>query len=145
MLHEITIEASPQAVFDAITTEKGLRSWWTDDVTAEPKQGSVAQFSFNNKRVTFKMQIDELAAPTKLRWSCQGDPQEWKGTKLTFDLEERDEGLTRLRFGHREWASTEGAFALCNTTWGHLIVLLKMYCEGDEPGAYFRADPGDAA
>jgi len=31
MYHEIQINASPAKVYEAITTQKGLRGWWTGD------------------------------------------------------------------------------------------------------------------
>jgi ketosteroid isomerase-like protein len=33
------------------------------------------------------------------------------------------------------WNSTEGDYRMCNTTWGHLMILLKGYLEKD------RVDP----
>ena len=44
ILHEITIAAPAAPVFDAVTSERGLKSWWTDDVRAEPKSGTVADY-----------------------------------------------------------------------------------------------------
>ena len=31
ILHEITVQAAPDKIFEAITTEHGLKSWWTVD------------------------------------------------------------------------------------------------------------------
>ena len=32
------------------------------------------------------------------------------------------------------WRSTEGYFAVCNSTWGELMYRLKDYVEGKRPG-----------
>ena len=47
--HKIEIEASPEKVYEAITTAEGLRSWWTGDSVAEPRVGSIAEFGFFNR------------------------------------------------------------------------------------------------
>lgn len=130
MLHRITIGASPESVFDAITTVEGLRTWWAEDSAAEPRVGSEAVFRFVGGQVVFRMRIDSLDRPNKVRWTCVGDREEWIGTELDWDLEPDGEGGTRLRFRHRGWRSTEGEYPTCNTTWGHLMYVLRDYAEG---------------
>ena len=130
ILHRIVIAAPPERVFDAITTAEGLRSWWTKDSTAEPKAGSVAVFKFNGGKVVFRMRIDALDPGRKVEWTCLGDWPEWGDTTLSWDLEPTDDGGTTLRFAHRGWKTTEKEYAACNSTWGHLMFVLKDYVEG---------------
>jgi len=139
MIHEITIDASPSQVMDAITTEEGLRSWWTSDSSARPEVGSSAEFGFGNRSTVFKMSVNEIVPSEQVVWACYDGPDEWKGTVLTWSLSTQEgEQKTRLRFRHANWKSTDGDFAICNTTWGHLFVLLKQYVEGENPGPYFH-------
>ena len=44
--HELKIDALPERVFAALSTEKGFRGWWTRDVKFEPRVGRVAEFGF---------------------------------------------------------------------------------------------------
>ncbi len=85
----------------------------------------------------FRMRVEELVPRKRVAWLCQGDPQEWEGTQLTWDLESTESGGTDLRFAHRGWASTEGEYPRCNTTWGHLMHLLKDYAEGKPVEPHF--------
>ena len=87
ILHRITIQAAPDRVFAALTVSEGLQSWWTQDSTATPESGSVAVFKFLQGKVVFRMRIEELVPGKRLAWSCLGEPQEWEGTQLTWDLE----------------------------------------------------------
>ncbi|MCI0622058.1 MAG: SRPBCC domain-containing protein [Acidobacteria bacterium] len=137
MIHQVTIAASPEKVFQALTTQEGLKSWWTSDTEAEPRVGSTALFGFDKRSVVFKMNVDELAPKKRVRWSCVDGPAEWKGTKLRFDLESDDEGGTTVRFVHSGWRKTGDMFGICNTTWGALMVRLKAYVEGENPGPFF--------
>ena len=41
ILFRLNVNASPEAVFDAIATVEGIRHWWTDDSTCEPRVGGV--------------------------------------------------------------------------------------------------------
>ncbi len=131
-LHDITIAASPARTFELLTTRDGLRAWWTGDSRAEPRVGHVNVFGFGGGEVEFHFRVDEHVPASRLAWTgiaAPKVPSEWVGTRITADLEAVN-GKTRLRFGHRGWASGEGAYALCNTTWGHLMYLLRDAAEG---------------
>lgn len=98
MIHQVTIAASPEKIFQALTTQESLKSWWASDTEAEPRVGSIALFGFDKRSVVFKMTVDELVSKKRVRWSCVDGPDEWKGTKLRFDLESDEEGGTIVRF-----------------------------------------------
>lgn len=130
IMHWISIDAPPERVFEAVTTAEGLSEWWTADVEATPHEGSVSVFGFNNRAVVFRMRVDELASPRRVRWTCVGDFLEWEGTRIEFHVRENDDGGASLTFTHSGWASTEGFFRQCNTDWGRLMYYLKDYVEG---------------
>jgi uncharacterized protein YndB with AHSA1/START domain len=129
MLHWIGVGAGSDRVFDAVTTAAGLRSWWTDDVEAEPAEGSIATFGFGNRSVVFRMRIDRLDRPRLVRWTCLGDFDEWTGTRLSFEFRPTSDGGTGVTFTHSGWESTEGYYRQCNTDWGRLMYFLKDHVE----------------
>jgi len=138
-LHDITIAAPPERVFELLSTASGLRAWWTADSRASPAPGNVNVFGFNGGAVEFHFRIDENEAPHRLAWTCLAAPRvpaEWVGTRVTAEVASED-GKTRLRFAHRGWASAGGAYAMCNTTWGHLMHRLREVAEGGSPGPFF--------
>jgi uncharacterized protein YndB with AHSA1/START domain len=137
LLHEIYIQAPAEKVYQAITTADGLRQWWTADSAAEPRVGSVAEFGFFGRKTVFRMRIDELVPSQRIVWQCVGGPDEWPGTRLTWELSEND-GKTRVHFDHAGWPHTEGHFRPCNSTWGALMHRLKDYAEGKSPGPHFK-------
>lgn len=137
LLHEIAIEAPPEKVYPAVATQKGLRGWWTADTTAEEQVGGKAEFGFDKRTLVFRMTIEELAPPKHVVWSCHGDHEEWKGTKLIWDIAASDEGSV-LRFRHANWKERSSFFATCNSTWGELMYRLKAYAEGKNPGPHWK-------
>ena len=137
MLHEITLKAPAEDVYRALTTEAGLLGWWTRDVVAEARVGSVAQFGFNNRSTVFQMRIDELTPGRRVVWTCVDGPDEWKETQLTWQITS-EEKITTLRFTHDNWQSTDQSFAMCNTIWGELMFRLRRDVLGERPGPLFN-------
>lgn len=39
IIHNLTIDASMEKIYDAIVTEKGLSEWWTNKVIAKADKG----------------------------------------------------------------------------------------------------------
>ncbi|MBI3635651.1 MAG: SRPBCC domain-containing protein [Candidatus Rokubacteria bacterium] len=136
--HEIAIQATPQTVYDALTTTPGLGGWWTSDSSAEPRVGSIATFGFGRRSTVFRMRVDELVPGRRIVWQCLGDVDEWKDTRLTWDIAP-DSGGVKLKFVHGGWRSTDGWLAPCNSTWGALMHRLRDYAEGRNPGPHFHA------
>ena len=77
IVQELTIEATPENVFNAITNQDELAQWWTNQVTAEPKVGSIAEFTFDKRAVVFKMEIIELNAGKQVYWKVRSGPPHW--------------------------------------------------------------------
>lgn len=130
ILHQIRIAASPERVFEMITTSAGFAVWWTEDSSVEPTAGTVATFRFLGGKVTFRMRIDEFDSPHRVTWTCLGDYEEWNGTTLAWNLSPTESGGTVLDLAHRGWEKTDGEYPQCNASWGHLLHLMKDHLEG---------------
>jgi uncharacterized protein YndB with AHSA1/START domain len=136
--HQIYITAPAEMVYRAITTEEGIRNWWTTDVTMDSKVGGKAVFGFENHSVFFQMRIEELKPDSVVRWVCDGgNSAEWAGTTQEFLLEPQADGDVLLKFSHNGWKPGSTYCYLCNTTWGHLMVMLKNYAEEGVNQPYF--------
>jgi uncharacterized protein YndB with AHSA1/START domain len=136
--HQIPIDATPEKVYAALATQAGLRGWWTADAEAEEKAGGKAEFGFDKRAVVFRMTVERLDPGSQVVWRCHGDPAEWNGTVLSWDIVRAD-GLTMLRFTQSGWDAVTDFYAMCNTTWGELMYRLKDYAEGKNPGPHWRA------
>lgn len=138
ILHQITIHAKPADVYQAITTQQGLASWWTPDVDTTPAEGDYAIFGFNNHAIVFRMRIEKLVPDRLVRWACEGDVEEWTGTRLQFEIRPVENDQVVLKFAHKNWRSTAGAYPHCNTDWGRLMYYLKDALEGRGTGPMMR-------
>ncbi len=137
--HRISISAPIEKVYQAITTEEGIRAWWTVDVKMGKKEGDKAVFGFFGHSTTFTMRIQKLKAPSAVKWKCvAATSKDWVGTKQEFKLKKDNDGDVVLKFTHSGWKSGGDHCYYCNTTWGHLLVCLKQYVEKGVKNPYFK-------
>ena len=141
---EISINASPQKVFTALTEQKGLQNWWTPTCSAEAKVGSKAKFNFDK---TYNvMEIEKLIPNKQVIWRCvdqyHNSPNltkhdEWVGTQIIFNLKENTKGGTDLSFTHQGLAEDLQCYAQCFKGWTHFIkTSLKSYAETEQGQPY---------
>ncbi len=128
ILHELRVKASQKQVYDAVTDQKQLASWWTTDVSAKPVMGSVSVFGFENHQFVMKMRVDRLDPGSQVEWHCLGEHPEWKDTTVTFKM--RPEGeQTILQLRHAGWKSTDGLLGMCSYGWASHLTSLKSFLE----------------
>jgi uncharacterized protein YndB with AHSA1/START domain len=68
---EVPIAATPDQVHTAITEQDGLASWWTPDVSAEPKVGSLAEFRCRGGQYVTRMEITALEPLRQVEWAIK--------------------------------------------------------------------------
>jgi len=117
----------PAKVFDALTTQKGLASWWTTATEATPKDGSIAKFRFSPDYHK-EMKVVKLEKNKTVEWQCVKGDDEWQGTKLSFSIEPAEQGIN-VRFRHWNWKEQTDLFGICNYHWGLYMKGLKTYIE----------------
>ena len=123
---KLTIKAAPEKVYNAISTQEGIASWWCKDTIAKPEIGFTNVFTFGKIRNEFK--VKDLKPGKKLDWKVVNSIDEWIGTDVTFDLEEKD-GNTILRFAHSDWKAETDLYAACTYDWARFMASLKSLCE----------------
>ncbi len=131
ILHMVEIFESTDKVFDAITQEKGIQSWWSEDTQAEPKQGADVVVGFHNKAMVFNFNITEFKENEKVVWVVKSGPPDWDNTTISWTIMQ-DEDKTILNFSHTGFASLEGGFPSYNFNWGLFLASLKSYVERGE-------------
>jgi uncharacterized protein YndB with AHSA1/START domain len=127
ILHRIQIDASPDKVFEALSTQAGLGGWWTLDTAAAPNVGAVLQFRFSDRGFN-KMEVLELSKGSRVRWKCVDGAAEWIGTEVTFDLRPSND-RTVVLFAHRGWKEQIEFMHYCSTKWATYMLSLKHSCE----------------
>jgi uncharacterized protein YndB with AHSA1/START domain len=125
--HTIDIDTGPDVVYSAVTSQEGLRGWWTHQAIAEPRVGHENEFPFSSGDFN-AMRVVMLEPGRRVEWECTKGAEEWVGTRVVFDLEPVVGG-TRLTFSHTDWQEDTPFFRMCRKAWEWYMASLKQYCE----------------
>jgi uncharacterized protein YndB with AHSA1/START domain len=137
-LHQVHILASEQTVYNAISQQSGIQSWWTDHCQMAAKEGQTSTLWFDNEKSVFTMRTQKLLPNRRVFWVCEQGPEEWIGTELWWEIQPSPSGGCTLDFKHMNWVKDTGLFPVCNSTWGTLMQQLKVYCETGEQQPWFQ-------
>jgi uncharacterized protein YndB with AHSA1/START domain len=137
LVHQVNVKATPDTIYQAVSTERGLASFWTSDSKAETSVGSTATFGFGGP--SQRMKIDELASAKRVKWTALPDFPNWGDTTVTWEIKPAENGQTSVTFRHTNWpaAVTADDLGSINYTWGMVVDRLRQYAETGKPVPYF--------
>jgi uncharacterized protein YndB with AHSA1/START domain len=123
------VRATPDAVFDALTTVDGLSAWWSR-ATGSGETGGQLKF-FMNAPEPVVMRVVAAVRPASVQWTvtaCAVVP-DWVGTRPTFTITAGDDGTTELHFRHRGLTPELDCIEMCTRGWDHYLPSLRDYVE----------------
>lgn len=129
--HQVLINASNESVFDAVTTQQGLASWWILDNISKPEKGFVNVFKVEGYGQN-RMKVLMLEKPGYVEWECINENDEWTSTRVIFKISSKGD-FTCLDFRHNGYPSENEIYATCNYHWARHLNMLKDYCETGKP------------
>ena len=135
----IQIDAPRARVFEAITTPKGVSSWWTTNATGSGKTGGDLSLYFEGLNEPFVMHVDE-ATEASIQWTSQFNSilPDWAGTKIIFSLFAPTPETCELNFRHIGLTPQLECYGQCEAGWNRFLPSLVAYAERGE-GAPYRA------
>ncbi|HZM32994.1 MAG TPA: SRPBCC domain-containing protein [Burkholderiales bacterium] len=132
ILHRVAIKSSPDEVYKALATREGLAGWWTQNTQGESKVGGALEFRFSDPKGAeiggFDMKVLELEPARRVSWQVVGGPEEWVGTRISFELK-RDGGYAVVLFKHLGWKQPVEFMHHCSTKWAMFLMSLKSLVE----------------
>ena len=134
ILHRLGIKSSLDKVYKALATIEGLAGWWTDDTRGESKVAGVIHFQFG-ERGFFDMKVLELQPTTRVLWQVVDGPEEWIGTKVSWELRQENDYVIVL-FKHLGWKEPIEFMHHCSTKWGIFLMSLKSLLETGKGAPY---------
>lgn len=125
---QVSVDATVDAVFEALTTLEGLAGWWTA-VTGDGRTGGELRFTFAPGAHAV-MRVDSAEREVGVRWSVLAcHLQDWVGTTVLFDLSATGAGSVELSFRHAGLTPRLECFSDCKNGWDHFIPSLRTYIE----------------
>ncbi|UCE09127.1 MAG: SRPBCC domain-containing protein [Candidatus Thorarchaeota archaeon] len=133
--HSTLIRASPEEVYDALTTAEAFNTWFTTESQIEARPGGSFYFKWKDWgpdkiSVEDSGPIVEATRPEKFLFKWHGENNSYY-TTVEILLERVEEGTAvRLReYGYQDTPSGRQSFMNCSTGWGEALTLLKFYVE----------------
>lgn len=120
----IMVSGSPKEVFNAINN---VRGWWSKNIDGNTDE-SGADFFYHHMDVHLcKMKIVEFKPHRKIVWFVKdnyfnftNDKDEWKGTKIGFDILQKDD-KTQVIFTHHGLTQEYECYDTCKAAWGGYV------------------------
>ncbi|WP_435769875.1 SRPBCC family protein [Nocardioides sp. SYSU DS0651] len=127
ILHRVGVkDASPEKVYDALTTLEGLAGWWTEDTTGSADVGGTIAFRFPPGG--FDMEVVDQRPGEQVTWKVVEGPEEWVGTTVDWQLRQ-DDDMTIVLFKHEGWREPVEFMHHCSTKWATYLMSLKALVE----------------
>jgi uncharacterized protein YndB with AHSA1/START domain len=130
IVNELSIQADPRHVWNALTRPEEIARWWTDDLSVTPEVGTLAELRFRQGTFVIQFEVAELVQDEKVRWITRQGPAtgHWAGTSVTWRLTPIHNG-TQLVFNHDDFAQSDERYEITRAWWEHFLVSLKSYLE----------------
>lgn len=123
IIHRVGIACPANEIYKALTTDKGLSTWWTTDTAGAGDVGSIIRFRFDGDGPDFK--VEELMTDSLVRWKHSGVmPEAWVETEVSFELK-HNHGQTYVLFKHSKWNESSDFMAHCSCKWAVFLLSLK--------------------
>jgi uncharacterized protein YndB with AHSA1/START domain len=139
ILHRVGIKSSPNEVYKALATREGLAAWWTTRTHGESKVGGALEFRFSDRGGIeiggFDMKVLELHPAARVLWQVIDGPEEWIGTKISWELKQEGDYVIVL-FKHLGWKEPVEFMHHCSTKWGVFLISLKSLVETGKGAPY---------
>jgi uncharacterized protein YndB with AHSA1/START domain len=131
IVHRVGIKSSLDKVYKALTSRDGLAAWWTNNTQGESKVGGLLKFRFSAGGTEiggFDMKVLELQPARRVLWQVVGGPEEWIGTRISWDLKQEGD-YSIVLFKHQDWKEAVEFMHHCSTKWAIFLMSLKSLVE----------------
>ncbi|HVK25912.1 MAG TPA: SRPBCC family protein [Actinokineospora sp.] len=111
---EIHVEATPEVVFQVVSSPEHISQWWTDDAAYEVAPGAVGEFVWGDRANVVPMTVVDVEPPRlfSFRWCHpEGKVDAADSLLVTFELSPSGTGtkvrLTETGFREMGWADAK--------------------------------------
>ncbi|HET9141544.1 SRPBCC domain-containing protein [Actinophytocola sp.] len=107
---EIHVDASPEVVFEVVSSPEHISQWWTDDAEFDTTPGAVGELVWGERAQVVPMTVVQAQPPRlfSFRW-CYPDDDPADALLITFELTPSGRGttirLTETGFREKGWSA----------------------------------------
>jgi uncharacterized protein YndB with AHSA1/START domain len=134
ILLDFPIKATPQRVFDAISTPAGLDHWWAERSGGTPGPDATYDLGFGAE-YQWRARVTRFTPDTDFELELVHADDDWTGTRVRFHLEPRGEA-TWMQFSHTGWPSANEHYRISCNCWALYLRVLRRFLEHGETVPY---------
>lgn len=134
VLHDFPINAPPAQVFAAVTTPRGLDTWWTKSSSGMPDMDAEYSLQFGPE-YDWRARVTRCVPDESFELELIRAMEDWMGTRVRFDLEPTAQG-TLLRFSHTGWPDASEHYRTSSFCWAMYLRVMRRSLEYGESVPY---------
>ena len=138
--HQITIDAPPAKVYDALATAEGISRWWSRQTAVQTDSGTVLEHNPGPEHGVVRMRVAQLVPDKRVEWECisshpsTSPASAWTGTRFIFEMAESNPAAgsgpaTTLDFYHTGYDELSEYYDFNVGAWAHVLRDLKRLVE----------------
>jgi len=136
ILHDLSVKAPVNRVFEAVSTPAGLDCWWTKPSAGRPSVGAEYEFWFG-PQYDWRAEVTSCMPGSEFELRMTRADADWNDTRVGFQIEDRL-GKTWIRFYHTGWPSANEHYRISCNCWALYLRILRRYLEQGEMVPYER-------
>ena len=120
----LLVDKTPEVAFNAITN---VRGWWSEEIEGNTEKLN-DEFTYHYEDVHYcQIKLIEVIPNKKVVWFVKynyfkftKDRSEWTGTKMSFEISEKD-NKTEIRVTHHGLVPEFECYDICSNAWTQYI------------------------
>ncbi len=120
----LLVDQTPKEAFDAFNN---VRGWWSEEIEGNTEKLDY-EFTYHFEDLhNCKIKLIEVVPNKRVVWLVEynyfkftKDKSEWTGTKISFEIAEKD-SKTHIRFTHHGLVPDLECFGICSNAWSNYI------------------------
>jgi len=131
---DFPINASVDRVFQAVSTGRGLESWWTKRSTGEAKLGGEFELHFGSG-FDWRAKVTQCVVNSVFELQVVAAHDDWMNTRVGVQLEGKG-GTTNVRFHHTGWPTPNEHWRVSVYCWAMYLRIMRRHIEHGENVPY---------
>lgn len=135
IIHELTVKARPEQVFEMMATPQGVARWWTKTSAGEPRQGAEYALGFGPE-YDWRGRVMRYVPGSAFELEMTKAHPDWVGTRVGCELRPEAKDSTRVRFYHMGWPAENEHWRVSCYCWAMYLRVMRRYLEHGETVPY---------
>jgi hypothetical protein len=131
--YEMQVHAPRAQVMTALTDDAVICRWWTAATRSE-RHGNEVRLFMGGDAPFVAFTVEQLPGTGEVTWTVTDCAvmADWNGTKPSFSVQQRDDGICSIEFRHIGLSPALECFDQCRAGWNHFMPSLHQFLETGE-------------